>query len=106
MMNKLETVPSGAADDKSRMMETIESKIMSLQSQLREVRQQRETGTMPRDPASGGGRAYRGGGRAVRGRGRGRGRSVNKSADFRSKAIVVSDAPSGLTEAAHQHFSR
>jgi hypothetical protein len=99
------------------MMDTIEEKIMSLQSQLQEVRQQRETGNLPSTVTAapphstfagrgrGRGREIRGRGRAMRGRGRGRFVS-NKSLDLRSKSLILTDAPAGLTQSAHQHFSR
>jgi hypothetical protein len=118
MWNKLQNVvsTSTSGEEKSQMMEKIEEKIMSLQSQLQEVRQQRETGNMPRDSSSaslplqgrgrGRGRDRGGRGRSIRG-GRGRGRIVgNKSLDLRSKVLLVSDPPTGFVQAAHQHFSR
>jgi hypothetical protein len=115
MRNKLGGSSGSAGEDKSKMMDTIEEKIMSLQSQLQEVRQQRETGNLPSTVTAapptfagrgrGRGREMRGRGRAARGRGRGR-FVANKSLDLRSKAIILSDAPPGLTQSAHQHFSR
>jgi hypothetical protein len=121
MRNKLQLqLGSGSSngEDKNKMMDTIEEKIMSLQSQLQEVRQQRETGNLPTSsqassqgahPGRGGrggrGREFRGRGRALRGRGRGR-FLANKSLDLRSKAIILTSPPPGLTQSAHQHFSR
>jgi hypothetical protein len=116
MRNKLQ-LGSGGGEDKSKMMDTIEEKIMSLQSQLQEVRQQRETGNLPTNISGGSsqaltGRGGRGRGREARGRGRsirGRGRGrflANKSLDLRSKAIILTSPPPGLTQSAHQHFSR
>jgi hypothetical protein len=115
MMSKLEALPASAGEDKGKMMETLEGKIMALQMSLRDVRQQRETGVLPRsDPAEEvagrGGRGFGRGGRfAARGRGRGRGRAFvggNKSLDLRSKVLIVNEAPQELVEGAHQHFSR
>ncbi|CAE7769470.1 unnamed protein product, partial [Symbiodinium microadriaticum] len=119
MMSKLEALPASAGEDKGKMMETLEGKIMAVQSSLRDLRRQQETGVLPRgegvDEAGGRGvgaarGGYRGaGGRyAARGRGRGRGRSyvgINKSIDLRSKSLLVSNAPQELRESAHQHFS-
>lgn len=114
MMSKLETLPASGGEDKGKMMETLEGKIMALQMSLRDVRQQRETGVLPRTDASeegsARGRGFNRGGRfAPRGRGRGRGRGFvggNKTLDLRSKVLVVSEAPQELVEGAHQHFSR
>lgn len=113
MRNKLQSAPGG--EDKVKMMDTIEEKIMSLQSQLQEVRQQRESGvastpsttSAPIIPGRGRGRGreMRGRGRALRGRGRGR-FVANKSLDLRSKAIILSNPPAGFVQSAHQHFSR
>lgn len=115
MRNKLQNTQGG--EDKIKMIDTIEEKIMSLQSQLQEVRQQRETGNLPSNLTSsstyqsvggrgrGRGREIRGRGRVLRGRGRGR-FSTNKSFDIRSKAIIVTDPPPGFIQSSHQYFSK
>ena len=116
MRNKLQNGSSG--DDKNKMMDTIEEKIMSLQGQLQEVRQQRETGNLPKDSnstsisnqiyggrARGRGRDFRGRGRGVRGRGRGK-FPGNRSLDLRSKALIVTDPPPGFIQSSNQYFSK
>jgi hypothetical protein len=69
MLEKLESSPDAS---KSTLLESIEGKIVDLQSLLRSVRDQRETGVVPHQvaPVAYGGRGGRGY-NAVRGRGRG-----------------------------------
>jgi hypothetical protein len=121
------------SDEKNRMMETIESKIMSLQSKLRAVKEKRQalengdpitasSSSAPEavravsqgsDHSASGGR--RPGGRvpgrgrwAPGGRGFGSGRTGrgNISLDFRPKAVIVHHVPEAFSSAAKQHFSR
>lgn len=71
MIAKLETSTDNLA--KADLLENIEGKILDLQSQLRSVRDQRETGVVPQQvvPPVYGGRGGRG-----RGRGQGQGQSM------------------------------
>jgi hypothetical protein len=69
MLEKLESAPDAS---KSTLLESIEGKIVDLQSLLRSVRDQRETGVVPQQvaPVAYGGRGGRGY-NPIRGRGRG-----------------------------------
>ena len=73
MLDKLESSPDNPS--KSDLLENIEGKVLDLQSQLRTVREERESGIAPPQvtPLSFGGRG---------GRGRGRGRSQLQSGGY------------------------
>ena len=130
MLSKL-----SASSESSALKDEIEGKIMSLQTQLRSTRERRErlergedlpeAGTDSSEPTateSGsvqvGGRAPRGGGmgrgslggRMGRGgfgrAGRGRGRVTNATLDTRSKTLLISQPPVGLSDMAAIHFRR
>ena len=113
MMSKLESLPASAGEDKGKMVEMLEGKIMALQSSLQDLRRQQETGVLPRPEGhfsseSSGRGALRGGRYSGRGRGRGRGRGYvggNKSIDLRSKTLLIANAPQELHDSALQHFS-
>ena len=128
-MSKLSSSSESAGS--AKMLETVESKLVQLQSQLQALRDQHERG----DGASAGdsqggadrgaagrgrgrGRAVRGGGRFAgrgapwaasspgRGRGRGAVRLGNQSIDHRPRALVVESPPSDFVHIAESHFSR
>lgn len=118
MIAKLE----GAADSDSKrdMVEDFEGKIVGLQTQLRNVRDQRERAAKPQTGGRGGaGGGYAGGGRygarfaGARGGRRGGGRvggggfrATNLVLDNRPKALLVVAPPLGFEDRIEAHFSR
>lgn len=100
----------GRDGDGGDITEDLEGKIVDLQSQLRNVRDQREKGSSGRPPGGQGGRWVRGRGRGGRDAGRGRGRGAaggrNISSDYRPKAILIAQPPQGFADCAEAHFSR
>jgi len=133
MMSKVEKIGSDEAE-KARMIESLESKVMSLQASLQALRNgQSSISEMDGSPAGkgsyrggggykgGGGRGYKGGGYKGGGRGgrggykgaggkgyygRGDGGRGERSLDNRSKALLVSGAPADFLGNAHLHFSK
>lgn len=131
MMSKVEKICGTDEAEKSRMIESLESKVMSLQASLQAVRNG-QTGVSEAEGASagkgykgggykgGGGRGYKGGYKGSGGRGGrggykgkggyagrgGEGGKGERSLDNRSKALVVSGAPADFLGSAHLHFSK
>jgi hypothetical protein len=128
MMSKVEKICGSDEVEKARMIDSLESKVMSLQASLQAVR----NGQTDPSEAEGAGRGYKGGGykggggrgykggsyrggggykgaggRGYKGSGGrgGKGRG-ERSLDNRSKALVVSGAPPDFLGSAHAHFSK
>lgn len=130
MIAKLESTEDSAS--KADLLEGLEGKIVTMQSMLRQVREDREKGLMMTNSSAAGGgggengyggrggrggRFGRGGGQANRGvssyrggrggrGGRGAPFAASYSIDNRPKALVVKNPPESFVNSVEEHFTR